>query len=156
MAELAPSDERAESSGGRYRNVLVPIDGSEGSRRGVDRGLEIAREHDACLHVLHVIEESTRGETPALSSNELVLEAFEEEASALIEEIVAEAEAAGVEAETACVRGDTPHEIRAYAETYDVDLIVMGVHGTRDGARPHRGGTTDTVARAAAVPVVSV
>jgi len=152
----ATGAERIEREGERYRTVLLPTDGSQGASRGIRRGLELADAHGATVHVLHVIDESTEGETPALSSEELALEALEEEAADLLDEVANEASELGLEAVTKCVRGDPCEEIRKYAADADVDLIVMGVHGTRAGARPHFGGTTERVVRTADVPVLTV
>lgn len=139
-----------------YRNILVPSDGSEGARRGLRYGLDLAGKYHATVHVLQVIDEATYGETPALSSDELVLEKHEERADAVLADVLVDTDAPDVDVVVRCVRGDPRIEITRYADRHDVDLIVMGVHGGSRGGRPHVGGTTDRVLRTASVPVMPV
>lgn len=139
-----------------YRTILVPTDGSRGARRGIRHGLDLARRYDATVHLLYVVDEHTQGSTPALSSDELVLEKIEERARRELDDVVAEAEELDVEVVADCVRG-VPHDsINRYANSADADLIVMGVHGGERGSRPHVGSTTDRVLREARVPVLPV
>ncbi|MFC7177395.1 universal stress protein [Halosegnis marinus] len=141
---------------GRYRAILVPTDGSRGAMRAVERALDIGRQSDATIHVMHVIDERSRAETPALSSEELVLEKLGRVADETIERVAAEAERAGLPAVRHSCRG-VPHErIREYAERNDVDLIVMGVHGVGREGRPHMGSTTARVRETSTVPVLPV
>ena len=139
-----------------YQTILIPTDGSEGARRGIRHGLDIASQYSATIHVLNVVDEHTQGSTPALSSEELVLEKFEEEAREAMDEVADTAEELGVDIVCECVRG-VPHDaIREYAEAHDVDLIVMGIHGGPQGGRPHVGSTTDRLVRTSRVPVLPV
>lgn len=153
---VAESTDRPGARRSLYRTILIPTDRSEGARRGFEHGLDLARRYGAAVHFLHVVDERTHGVTPALGSAELDLERVEEEVETLMDEFAAEAARLDVEVMTSCCRG-TPHrEIVRYAERNDVDLIVMGIHGTQRGGRPHVGSTTDWVIRHASVPVLPV
>lgn len=137
-------------------SVLIPTDGSKGAERGVEHALEIAENYDATLHVLYTVDERTHGQTPALSSDEIYLEKKEEEGDEVIDEVVAEAGERDVETRTACVRG-FPHEtIVEYATGHDIDLVVMGVHGTRARRRPPAGSVTERVIRDSSCQVLPV
>lgn len=141
---------------GLYEHILVPTDGSEGARRGIRHGLDLARQYHAKVHVLHVIDERTQVETPAFSSEELVLDKLEEQAEELLDEVESEAARLDLDVTCKCVRGVPQEEIRRYASGNGVDLIVMGLHGGRRGAHPHVGSTTDRVLRQSEVPVLPV
>lgn len=138
-----------------FREILVPTDGSEGAHRGVEHALNIGEKYGARIHTLYVVDEAVYA-TPALSGDELFLEELQDGGEASCEEIVTEALDRGLEAVSHCVRG-TPHrEIVDYATEHDIDLIVMGKHGTSNHRHHHLGSCTDRVVRTADVPVLPV
>jgi len=139
-----------------YERILVPTDGSEHAARGVERGMTIAEENDAQLHVLFVVDETVYGSTPALSSYEAYLEKIAEDAEDLAADIVEEATERGIESTMAVLRGVPHEEILAYTDEHDVDLIVMGKRGATGIEPPHVGSVTDRVLGAAEVPVIPV
>lgn len=139
-----------------YDRILIPTDGSRGSRRGVEAALELARDHDADVHVLFVVDERIHGSTPALSDVELVFEQVEDRGRAVVDEIAEQCGERGLDVVGSVCRGITHEEIKRYADEHDVDLIVMGLHGLSAHSRLHEGGTIDRVQRSTAVPVVSV
>jgi nucleotide-binding universal stress UspA family protein len=129
---------------GMHDAILLPTDGSKGSQRSVDRALTLASDHNAVLHVLFVVDERKHGATPALGADELYLEQVEVNAMDLLDDVVRQAGERGIATVKACCRGIPSEEIRRYAEVHDVDLVVMGQHGTTPG-HVHRGGTIDEV-----------
>lgn len=139
-----------------YRHILIPTDGSEGSKRGIQHGLDLARQYQAKVHVLHVIDEHTQIDTPALSSEELVLDKLAESAEEMLAEVELAAERHQLDVTCKCVRGVPQEEIRRYASGNDIDLIVMGRHGGERQAHHHIGSTTDSVLRRSDVPVLPV
>lgn len=139
-----------------FANILIPTDGSAGASRGAEYGLDIAAKYGATVHVLYVIDEAVRGETPGLSTDELAFERWEEEAEDAIDAVVERAEEVAVDVVTECVRGQPYRAILDYADAHDVDLIVMGLHGRSEIRRPLIGSTTNRVLRSAKVPVLPV
>lgn len=141
-----------------YQNILIPTDGSEGSRRGAEHGLDIAKQYDATVHVVYVVDERIVGGTSALSTSELFFEQCEERGEEMMDEIVEMAKEKGLETTCSCLRGIPYERILEYAGKNDIDLIVMGIHGRgrKRRRRPHIGSVTDRVVRAADVPVLPV
>ncbi|MFC6989766.1 universal stress protein [Haloplanus sp. GCM10025708] len=139
-----------------YDEILIPTDGSEGAERGVEHGLDIAEKYDADVHTLYVVDETTYGETPALSSEELYLEQIRESGRDVVDDVVDRAEDRSLDATGVVERGDPYERITDYADDRDVDLIVMGVHGTGAHGQPHIGPVTDRVLRTTDVPVFPV
>ena len=135
-----------------YENVLVPTDGSDGTRQAVVHGATIAQRFDATLHAISVVPEGPYG----------TLEGEEGEASAerdarrAVEQVEDEARRSGVETATEVRRGIPDEEILAYADDHAVDMIVMGTHGRTGLDRVLVGSVTETVIRNAEVPVVTV
>jgi nucleotide-binding universal stress UspA family protein len=109
--------------------ILVATDGSDSATEAVEFGIELAAEHDAELILVHVV--------PALDivpvSGFGMGGAFPHEPSledhALLERAAAVAEAYGIFPTTVLLAGDTVDEIVAYADSHNVDLIVIGSRG---------------------------
>jgi nucleotide-binding universal stress UspA family protein len=139
-----------------YETILIPTDGSHSAERGIEHGLGIARDNDAVVHFVRIIDESRHGATPALSNYELALEELEEEADSELTELIEQAEAHGIDAETYFDRGFPHEEIVEYAESIDADLIVMGKHGSGGSEKPQVGSVADRVLRTADCPVFTV
>jgi nucleotide-binding universal stress UspA family protein len=138
-----------------YEHVLIPTDGSEGAKRGVEYGLDLAARHGADVHLLYVLDETVY-ETPALSSGELFIEKRQEAGERILESTAEAAEERGLTVSRTCVRGTPSEAIREYAEGHGIDVVVMGRHGRPDPSRYHIGSCTDRVIRTAPVPVLSV
>ncbi|AFK21055.1 universal stress protein (plasmid) [Haloferax mediterranei ATCC 33500] len=139
-----------------YDDILIPVDGSDGSERGVEYGLDIARKYKATVHTLYVIDRRTYGDTPALSSDELFFEQIEDHGEEALQVVEEKAEDLGLDVVSVCKRG-IPHEvILEYTEDEDIDLIVMGRHGHSEFQVPHIGSCTDRVIRLAKIPVLPV
>lgn len=139
-----------------YRNILIPTDGSTGAHRGVEHGLELAGEHDATVHALHVVDQRIYGETPALSSSELYLEELESRGEVILSELVAAATERDLEVVSTTRRGRPDEVISSYVDEHDVDLVVMGMHGTGGRDRPDIGSVTERVLQHCRAPVIPV
>ena len=111
------------------KRILVTTDGSPSSTEAVAFGVELASEHEAELIFVHVVP--TLDFVPATGYG--IGGAFPHEPSkhdhVLLEEAAAVASEHGVFSTTAMLRGDTVDEIVAYADSHDVDLIVVGSRG---------------------------
>jgi len=116
--------------------VLLATDGSEYATRAARRAIRVARERDATLHVLCVVDRR-KLEEPALGSGELATIAAEDhgrECVALVREL---AGGTDVTVEGRTCHGVPPDEILDYAEQIDASVIVVGEHGEHD---THFGG----------------
>lgn len=142
-----------------YRHVLVPTDGSDHSRRAAERAREIAERDDARVTVLATVRNVDSGELDGLGLNgpEKLLEAEERRrGQADVDRTAAVVEDATVDVATVLVPGVPHRAICEYAESTDVDLIVMGSTG-RDGLSDYLfGTTTERVAQRSSVPVLVV
>src|ERR1019366_1585493 len=75
-----------------FKNILVPIDGSRTSGLGLDEAIKLAKDQDATLYLLHVVDEQAlvlSAATPDGTFSEGLLEALRESGK----QIIAEAEA---------------------------------------------------------------
>ena len=112
------------------KRILVATDGSPSSTEAVAFGVELASEHEAELIFVHVVP--TLDVVPATGFGGIG-GAFPHEPSehdhVLLEEAAEVASQQGVLSTTALLRGDTVDEIVAYADSHDVDMIVVGSRG---------------------------
>ena len=136
--------------------ILVATDGSVSSSEAVEFGVELAAEHDAELIVAYVV--------PALDLVPATVfaigGAFPHEPSiedhVLLEDATAVAAEHGVRSTTALLRGDTVDEIVAYADSHNVDLIVVGSRGRGAVATALLGSVSRGILRESKRPVLVV
>jgi nucleotide-binding universal stress UspA family protein len=143
-----------------YQRILVPLDGSAASQRGLQEALAIARAFGARLVLLHVIDDFPQHlELAPAEAWRGALQRLRERGEALLQAAAGLATAAGVPAETRLIEigaqsvGDT---IVQQARSSPCQLIVMGTHGRRGLQRLAMGSDAELVLRASAVPVLLV
>jgi len=143
-----------------YENILAPIDFSEHSRTALRLCKEVAARYDATQHLLFVAEKRV---LPTFSDTGIPGVGVVE----MDPEIVANAEGAleelngtvgGGEVPSAyhVEKGDVAQVIIDFAETNDIDLIVMALRGLTGIDRFVLGSNTERVVRAAPCPVLTV
>lgn len=135
-----------------FERILLPVDGSEHSRKAVSVAGDLARRYGAEVVVLHAREhELTWGADIDIESAE--------EARRLVDEVVRELKDAGTNVRGEVVRvplGDVPRAILDVAEAEDAGLIVMGTRGLSSWERLLLGSVAHKVVHLAHVPVLVV
>lgn len=137
-----------------YDNILLPVDGSEGMDEVVDHAEQLAAEHDATLHTLHVTNTASLADLPMDSSWEGVSQALKEQGQQAIANVESMIE--NVEIETTVLDGSPSKEIIRYAEENNCDCIVMGTHGRSGVDRLLLGSVAERVVRGSPVPVMTI
>jgi nucleotide-binding universal stress UspA family protein len=136
-----------------YDDILIPTDGSEGTRGAIEHGIDLATKYGATLHTLYVVNTNVTVETTSAQT----LAALEEIGQEAIDEVIQQAEAADVETIEGTVAQGVPHHaILDYVDEKDVDLVVMGTHGRTGLDRYLLGSVTEKVVRLSEVPVLTV
>lgn len=136
-----------------YDNILLPTDGSDGTDRIVAHAMHIARENDATLHVLHVVDTSV---LPLDSHSQTFYDQLEAAGRSSVFEIRDRAIDAGVHAVESLRRGTPYRTILDYAQENDIDLIVLGTHGRGGARRALLGSVAEHVVRLSEAPVLTV
>jgi universal stress protein A len=138
-----------------FTSILVPIDFSDYSRRALQYAARTAREFEATLILVNVIEPMVG---PDFFVNPLTLE--KDEVTQRTEgelKTLAERERVAELVERTLVRYGTPFaEITGAARTLKVDLIVIATHGYTGMKRVLMGSTAERVVRHAHCPVLVV
>lgn len=137
-----------------YDRVLVATDESDNARRATRQALDLARQHEAELHAVYVVETRT-GYDNAIVDPDVVRQNLREDG----EEALTAIKTAGepdVSVVTA-VREGIPHEeLLSYVEDQGIDLVVMGAKGRSAFETVLLGSTTEALLRADRVPVLVV
>lgn len=138
-----------------YDNVLVATDGSSGTTETLEHAVTIARDNDAVLHGLYVVDRRLVLAAEK-DTQEDIRQSLEEEGEVALDEIVVRGEEAGLTVETRMADGIPHKTIADYAEN-DVDLVVMGTHGRTGRERvANLGSVTERVVGSSPVPVLVV
>ncbi|MGA9399222.1 universal stress protein [Haladaptatus sp.] len=132
-----------------YENVLLPIDGTQGSERAIDECAEFAAEYDAFVHVLYVIDSR-------VARSGSLMELMESESKRACGDAVSRVTSEGAQARQETRHGRPAEQILDYVDDHDVDCIVMGTHGRTGIDRFVMGSVAETVLRRATIPVLTV
>jgi len=140
-----------------YKRILVPVDGSETSNRALVAALQLARESDGGVRIVHLLDEMIYFTGYEYSA--VVLEEVRKQAQKCVDDALEMAKAAGVPADSRLldVAGARLGEVVAeQARDFDADLVVVGTHGRRGISRVVMGSGAEEVIRLAPVPVLAV
>lgn len=143
------------------RKILVPVDGSSTSMRGLAEAVALVKQVNGTLQVLHAVDELlVLGDVP-LSTDYYTQWADEmrERGRKIIREAQAFCRKRDVDAETVLVETMGKRAAEAIidqAKQWPADLIVMGTHGRRGIGRLLMGSDAELVLRSSAVPVMLV
>jgi nucleotide-binding universal stress UspA family protein len=140
-----------------FKNILLPVDGSEHALKAVDTGIQLAAKLGSTVFGIHVL--------PPLSTVSLMSEllqhrpcyseAAQTRANAFLDEIVQRAKAAGVPCETEIACDLRPYvAIVAAAVKHRCDLIVMRARGQEGVERLLLGSVPHKVMLSCDIPVL--
>ena len=144
-----------------YQRILVPVDGSSTSKRGLAEAIRLARLTHGRLRLIHIVDELSFALAMDAYSGQAGdwLNGLRAEATKLLEEGKAMAAAEGIEADSVLCdnfRGAVPDRVTVEAESWPADLIVLGTHGRRGLGRLVMGSSAEHILRHATVPVLLI
>ena len=105
----------------KIQHILVPLDGSKNSMRGLETAIHLAKEHEASLTVVYVIHH--------MQKKASLKQKLEEVPPSFVLQAKKLASKNSVPFHSRILAGDPGHVIMEYAHTRDIDLIVMGARG---------------------------
>lgn len=131
-------------------NILHPTDFSESAGQALHHALFLARQHEATLHVLHVVE------TPPMILY-ADIDALVETARERVRKHLETGDTAGIRIETKVAYAEKVRAtILEQAQRVEADLLVLGTHGREGLAHLLIGSTAERVVREAECPVLVV
>lgn len=144
-----------------YQRILVPVDGSPTSTRGLDEAIALAKLTGGRLRLLHVVDETSfalSADGFAGYSGDLIT-LLREGGAEVLAKAKARVEAAGLAVETVLLdslTGRICDLVTDDAKAWPADLIVLGTHGRRGAGRLFMGSDAEQTLRQAPVPVLLV
>lgn len=143
-----------------YQRILVPLDGSATSERGLREAIKLATGQQATLFFLHVVDDFRMlVEMTSVRSYDEMLKGLRHYGLEILAKARHAAEEAGVHRES-LLREVTNERVAQVivdqAKQHGCDLIVMGTHGRRGVSHLVLGSDAELVLRESPVPVLLV
>jgi nucleotide-binding universal stress UspA family protein len=148
-----------------FEQVMVAVDGSPTSNRGLKAAIGLAVDQRAALTVVHVVDTAAgvayAGDisyVPASYVDDL-LDDLRTNGKRVLAKAEAAARAAGVEVRSLLVEakgGGVADAIVATSRKLRADVIVLGTHGRRGIGRMFMGSDAESIVRQATMPVLLV
>ncbi len=133
--------------------VLVAYDFSDYSELALKYALSIAQEHQAELHLLHVLPARSVSQ-PEIAWYPVGGESAYHTVARRLQRVMPAEVHLWCDVKTAVSEGHPYREILNYAEQNEIDLISVGAHGAGFGMRALFGSNVDRVLRQAQCPVL--
>ena len=145
-----------------YKHILVAVDGSDTSNLALQEAMKLAKEQQAALRLIHVVDE-----TPVYMTMDIAYalrdfqKAMREAGQKLLATCAATARQAGVEVDTKFVILEVLTRricdvINEEAKGWPADLIVIGTHGRHGFNHLLLGSVAEGVIRLAVKPVLVI
>jgi nucleotide-binding universal stress UspA family protein len=144
-----------------YQRILVPIDGSPTSARGLAEATLLGQLTGAQLRLIHVVDEQSfaLGASQGMTLTGDVLNLLREVGAEILAQGAASVRAAGLAVDTVLkdsFTGRVSDLVIKEAGVWPADLIVLGTHGRRGLGRLFMGSDAETIVRSALVPVLLI
>lgn len=142
----------------KFKKILVPIDFSDCSMKGLAYAKGLAKEFDATLVLLHSVyvqyyftnDEYTRFDYP------LLMQQAEKAGRDQMRDLIEKSDWQGIKVQPSLQIGHVGDQICTRAKDYGVDVIVTSTHGTTGLKHVLLGSTAEYVVRHAECPVLVV
>jgi nucleotide-binding universal stress UspA family protein len=121
-----------------FRHILVPLDFTAKNGSAVDIALELARTHGSRVTLLHVIEQIEYADDQAMDS---FYESLRKQAKSKLAPLIGPFIDAGVPIKEAVTLGKRGPDIVSFAQSEDVDLVVVSSHRVDIGDGPRSWAT---------------
>jgi universal stress protein A len=140
----------------QLKKILTPIDFSDASKKALKYALAFAKQFQASLHLLHVVEFATVGTEFGAVELSRIVEDMQQNAQQQLAQWVKD-EIGGQVPSEALIRTGRPYaEIITTAQELEVDLIIIASHGHSSLAHVLLGSTVERVVRQGFCPVLVV
>jgi len=145
-----------------YKRILVPVDGSPTSARGLQEAIELATLTGGQLRLLHVVDELSAAMNMSAYGGGMSGDMFQllkEGGEQVLAQAKAQVEAQHVAVDTLLIEGFvgrlSDHAIEQ-TRLWGAELVVVGSHGRRGVGRLVMGSDAEQIIRTSMVPVLVV
>ena len=134
------------------KKILVPLDGSKNSMRGLDEAIYLARQCHAIITGLYVIPISNSTDSQISNLEKYLLD----NASKFMSKAKTRAAQNGILFDDAIIHGDEGPKIINYANNKSYNIIVIGSRGMGSIKETFLGSTSNYVLHKSKIPVLIV
>lgn len=134
----------------RFSTILCPVDFDHGALPALRLAAELAHEHKAVLHVLHVVAIPPTTEVP------LRFGAMETRAKTRLARLARQRIGSKTSYRLHVRVGDPSAEVLSVAKRLGAKLVIMATHGRKGLRRLLLGSVAERIVREAACPVLTV
>ena len=143
-----------------YKRILVPVDGSPASSRGLDEAIDLGKNQGAQLMLIHVVDDwkVAAGDIAAVNL-EAGAKSLREAGRALLNDAEARVRESGLPVTSLLLEEmglPVGASVVQRARDWPADLIVCGTHGRRGVRRLLLGSDAEHIVRHTPVPVLLV
>jgi nucleotide-binding universal stress UspA family protein len=143
-----------------YERILVPVDGSDASTRGLQEAIRLSKALGGELRLVHIVDDSALALNPetGIAAAPLVAD-FAEGGKAILEDARRLVRAEGLEPAIVLhenFTGRVADLIVDEARKWRAEIIVMGTHGRRGMRHAVLGSDAEAVVQRSDVPVLLV
>jgi nucleotide-binding universal stress UspA family protein len=157
---LEPEANKGKHIVSGIRRILYATDYSKASSRAREKAVELAKDYDAELWVVHVIAPTTA----YLSEQEFggaalylkLEESAKQQAETSMKRLMAALEKAKIKAKSLLLRGSPHEQIIKAAKNKKADIIVIGTHGRTGLSKLFMGSVAGRIVSTAICPVLTV
>ncbi|HEY7367091.1 MAG TPA: universal stress protein [Nitrosopumilaceae archaeon] len=150
----------------QIRNILVPLDGSQNSIRGLDVAIYVARQCHAIVTGIYIMPISiiatVPSSTPFYSTSTIpsfnIIKKLKDDAKRFLESAKVRAAQRGIMLKTVIMEGQPGLDVIrvAHNKKNKVDLIVVGSRGRGSAKELFFGSTSNYILHKAKMPVIVV
>ena len=139
-----------------FDNILVATDFSDISGEAFTKAAGLARQLNAQLHIVHIVQIHPANMPKSGNVNIDELHALEEKnANDSLQQALQE-QCEGIEVKTHILHGDPAEQVIQTAKNCGVDIIVMGTHGRTGLSHLIMGSVAESVIKNSEIPVLCV
>lgn len=142
-----------------YQRILVPVDGSATSERALDEAVKFARQQNAHVEIVHVLEDIWYFDSENYLNYVELAQAMKCSGEKMLAQAQTKLQQAGItfEAKLLEAQGErVANIITAEAKNNNADLIMIGTHGRSGFSHMLLGSVAEGVVRTAHIPVLLI
>ncbi len=143
----------------QIKRILYATDFSPASEPALEEAIDLAKQNDAQLLLVHVIEPVRYVAGEEFGGPELYVkleEITDQNAQASMKKLIEKVENLKVKAESLLLKGVAHEQIVSAAETRKADMIAIGTHGRTGFSKLFMGSVAGRVISTALCPVLTV
>ncbi len=143
-----------------YKRILVPIDGSAESGKGLEEAINLARQQDSQIRLVHVLNRAPLASPDITGTRfDTLFEQIRDDGRLMLARAEACVRKAGIPVDVKLLNapsGAISEFIDQEASEWPADLIVCGTHGRQGILRVVLGSDAEQIFRRSPVPVLLV